>query len=695
MNLLNEIFHSEKKIARYVVFLIVAINLISFDSTFAQTESGKNKKTLIVNGKQITHTVRNNNQLSLTNSCSRLPNRTIDGTCNNITNMQTMVYGAADIYLYRDMEAEYSMPDIYNDMAGVNRPSPRAISNIVISQNQDIPSPRGLSSLTFTWGQFIDHDIDLTPEGGEYEPIMLPANEPLFTSPIPFLRSEPAAGTGINSNRQQMNIITSWLDGSQVYGSEQSRSDWLRTFSHGKLKTSPGNLLPYNTVDGTASGLLDPSAPSMAGDGGGSVVVFVAGDLRANEQPGLTALHTLFVREHNRICDKLVSKGKINDEENYQKARKLVGAYIQNITYRRFLPSLGIDVSNYNGYDPSVRPDISNIFASAAYRMGHTMVTDEIPLIGTNCNLVGSGSIQLLDGFFNPSVIANNGITPILHGLAIQTQQKVDAKIVDNLRNFLFPSNGGPSFGLDLASLNIQRGRDHGLPDYNTVRTHYTNQPANDFDDITSDSEMQDALELAYGDVDDIDLWVGLLAEDQVSNSSVGYLLNILLGKQFSQLRDSDYYYWENDPAFSNSDKNKIYKTTLRKIIRRNTSINKLQNNVFFSDECVDDDNQNGNLSEDEFEGGNQIQQSKNNNLLVFPNPSNGEVNVNVLLNEIAEQATVIIRNINGSQIYKETAFVNGKILKSKIDLTNQAPGIYFITIQTGTEIISGKIVIE
>lgn len=83
----------------------------------------------------------------------------------------------------------------------------------------------------------------------------------------------------------------------------------------------------------------------MAGDTdrqGSKVKTFVAGDIRAAEQPGLTSLHTLFMREHNRLCDVLSQQGLTDDEEIYQIARKWVGGMIQSITYHEFLPALGI-----------------------------------------------------------------------------------------------------------------------------------------------------------------------------------------------------------------------------------------------------------------------------------------------------------------------------------------------------------------
>ena len=706
-----------------LLLFIFIFSLVSIDAANGQvTNPSDGSRKVRSNGKTFKHIKRpgaGDTNRSVT--CTREPNRSIDGTCNNIVNADTEVWGASDIPLYRGMTAAYGAPDFYNDMNGNCRLTPRAISNIVVAQSQDILSPRNLSSLVFTWGQFIDHDIDLTPEGEtEYVPILLPANEPLFTAPIPFLRSEPYPGTGINEDRQQENIISSWMDASQVYGSEESRANWLRTFNRGKLKMSSGDLLPYNTLNGEVDSPIDPNAPSMAGDGGGTVVTFVAGDVRAAEQPGLTALHTLFVREHNRICDQMVAQGSNNDEQNYQRARKRVGAYIQAITYNRFLPALGVQISSYQGYNSNIQADISNIFAAAAYRLGHTMVTNEIPLIGTNCAAIGSGSLPLLDGFFNPSVTSTYGIEAFIQGLASQTQQKVDAKVVDNLRNFLFgdPSSGS-AFGLDLASLNIQRGRDHGLPDYNSVRAYYTGFPAEDFSDITTDVALQNALRTAYGSVYDMDLWVGLLSEDHLNGSSVGITLNAILGEQFQKLRDGDYYFYRNDPAFSSQQRDQINNTSLRDIIFRNTPIQNLQSNVFFAAPCNPNGGGGGGGNggggghggggngggggggggNGGGSGGGLVEGSTTaiaaSTLSIFPNPSDGKINISVLLQDGDKEAIIQVQGLNGKVFYKETKAVDGKTLFAELNLKRLAPGMYFITVQSGEELLSEKLVID
>ena len=707
--------HSQTHLRIMVLLLIFALCLISFDAAFAQTTNPPNKhRDFRINGKAFKHQVREKEN-ARSNNCGRLPNRIIDGTCNNIDTDETVDWGASDIDLYRSMNAAYGVPDFYNEMSGNCRLTPRAISNLVVAQSEDLPSPRNLSSLVFTWGQFIDHDIDLTPEGdSEYVPILLPSNEPLFTSPIPFLRSEPYTGSGVTDDRQQQNLITSWLDASQVYGSEESRANWLRTFNRGKLKVSEGGFLPYNTIDGNLGSTIDPNAPSMAGDNGGTVEVFVAGDVRANEQAGLTVLHTLFVREHNRICDRRANQGFTNDEQNYQFARKRIGAYIQAITYNDFLPALGVHMTPYSGYNSNVQPDITNIFATAAYRLGHTMVTDEFLLLDTDCHPIGSGSLPLLDGFFNPSVVSTYGLEAFLQGLASQRQQKVDAQIVDNLRNFLFGDpNSESAFGLDLASLNIQRGRDHGLPDYNSARAHYTGSSVENFSDITTDVNLQNALEAAYGSVYDMDLWVGLLSETPLMGSSIGITLNAILAKQFEQLRTGDFYFYKNDPALSRNDKNQIDRITLKEIITRNTQIDALQNNVFFAATCNSNGggggpgpgpggpggpgapSGGGENSSQSLDSNTNLGINANNSLTIYPSPTDGIVNVNILLEKQVQKAIVKVQNLEGKVFFQETTDVFGNAFYYKMNLKHLPKGMYFITVLAGEELFSEKFVLE
>src|SRR5262249_11343751 len=150
------------------------------------------------------------------------------------------------------------------------------------------------------------------------------------------------------------------------------------------------------------------------------------------------------------------------------------------------------------GYNPNVNPDISNEFSTAAFRLGHSLVGDDVEFLDNNGDELRD-PVELRDDFFAPDIIEQSGIDPIMKYLASDRAQEIVTHIVDDLRNFLFGQPG--QGGLDLASLNIQRGRDHGLADYNTVRVAYGLKPVKTFADITSDVATQKALKAAYGNV--------------------------------------------------------------------------------------------------------------------------------------------------------------------------------------------------
>jgi hypothetical protein len=191
------------------------------------------------------------------------------------------------------------------------------------------------------------------------------------------------------------------------------------------------------------------------------------------------------------------------------------------------------------------------------------------------------GPISLADSFFDPVLLTNShDLNVILKGLASQKAEEIDNRIVDAVRNFLFGPPGAGGF--DLASLNIQRGRDHGLSDYNTTREAFGLARVTSFAQITSNVTVQNELASLYGTVDNIDLWVGGLAEDHLRGSSVGPLFTTIMVDQFTRVRDGDRFFFENDPSFSGEQKRELEHTTLADIIRRNTGIRNIQDNVFF-----------------------------------------------------------------------------------------------------------------
>lgn len=499
------------------------------------------------------------------------PGRAIDGSGNNPIDP---TIGAANTTLARLAAPAYT--DGISSLAGADRPNPRLISTIVVAQTQPAPNPAAASDFVWQWGQFIDHDLDLTDSGTEPADIPVPAGDPFFdpygsgTQVIGFVRSLAVPGTGTDPGnpREQPNALTAWIDASQVYGSDPVRAAALRTNDGtGRLATSAGDLLPFNVTGLPNAGGTHPS-------------FFLAGDVRANEQVGLAAMHTLFVREHNTIAALIRDRfPNWSGDRIYESARAIVGAEIQAITYNEFLPIiLGPDaLAPYTHYDPHVDASIVNSFSTAAFRFGHSMLSTTLLRLDASGAPIAAGNLPLRDAFFAPHRITDEGgIEPLLRGLASQVAQNIDPFIVDEVRNFLFGPPGAGGF--DLAALNIQRGRDHGLPSYNDMRVALGLSPATCFADISSDPGIQARLAAAYGDVNRVDLWVGGMAEDHVPGAMLGEVFFTILKQQFEALRDGDRFWYER--SFSAPYRQLIASTRLSDIIRRNTEI---------ADEIADD----------------------------------------------------------------------------------------------------------
>jgi len=531
-------------------------------------------------------------------------------------------------------------PPDYRD--GISRmeggPSPRYVSNRVFNDGgQNLFSENGVSQWGWVWGQFVDHDIGLRNEQpGESAPIAFNTNDPLeaFTDDlgaIAFSRTPAAPGTGVATPRQQVNTLSSFIDASNVYGVDPARLAWLRLgpvdSSGAPLMLTDDGYLPRVTARG------DPTtAPAM--DLMGALVgmpsrAVVAGDVRANENIALTALHTLFAREHNRIVAALPSY--LTAEERFQIARRVVGAEIQYITYTQFLPALGIQLEPYRGYQPSVNPALSNEFAVVGYR-AHSMIHGEFDTTvpaGTYTDEELSAfaaqqiivertaadvtlTIPLNAAFGNPDLLQQVGLGPVLQSLA-ERQYKNDEQVDNTLRSILFqvPKPGIPDPTVcgapvvnpdcftgvsDLPAIDIARGRDHGIPSYNDLRRAYGLAPKTSFIDVTGEAtqrfpprlngndpaildfvELRDAdgtllvpgsaeaedeavtgirsstlaarLKAAYGSVDRLDAFVGMVSEQHLKGTEFGELQLAIWTKQFAALRDGDRFYYLNDPA--------------------------------------------------------------------------------------------------------------------------------------------------
>ena len=379
--------------------------------------------------------------------------------------------GSTDEKLIRLATAEYG--DGVAAPAGNDRPSARTVSNAVGDQIHEQGNSRGLTDMTWLWGQFLDHDISITENADPREPfnIPVPAGDEHFD---PFHTGVQEIGLNRSifddsgAHREQINQITSWIDGSMVYGSDQERADALREFDGGRLLLTDNDLLIFN----------DPGLPnaSITNTPEEHATLFLAGDVRANENSALTSMHTLWAREHNRIADQLAAdQPQLTDEQLYQQARAVVIAEIQVVTYNEFLPSLLGEgaITEWSGYDDGVDPTIANEFSTAAYRFGHSMLTDTLLRLENNGDVADEGHLDLKTAFFNTQHVLDHGIDGLLKGASVQEANEIDTQVINGVRNFLFgpPGAGWLRSGIDEHSTRTRPRSGRLQPDPNRHRT--------------------------------------------------------------------------------------------------------------------------------------------------------------------------------------------------------------------------------
>jgi hypothetical protein len=603
--------------------------------------------------------------------------RTLDGSGNNLAQPDL---GKAGTSYPRVGAANYA------DGVGVmpDGPNARYISNRIFNDEaQNVFSEHGVTQWAFTWGQLLDHTFGLAAGGGTNAPIAFNATDPLeeFTNDfgsISFGRDAIAPGSGATTPRQQTNTVSSYIDAWAVYGGTNSRIEWLRqgpvdgnlANNSALMLTTADGYLPRADARGNAA-----TAPTMQLPGpliGAPQTAIIAGDVRANENIALTAVQTLLVREHNRIVGLLPPQ--LPEQVKFEIARKIVGAEEQYITYNEFLPSVGVRLPRYRGYDPAVDPRITDEFATVGYR-AHSMIHGEFDIdaaadryspseLGA-FTAQGITVIPTADGvtltiplnvaFGNPSLVPSIGLGPVLSALSAESEYRNDEMIDNQLRSVMFqvPKPGIPDPSvcldgvslpdcyngvLDLAAIDIQRGRDHGMPSYNDLREAYglprktsfaaitgeanaqfpadpeinAADPIND-PDILDFTELRDRdgnivqpgtdaakesvvsvkrrtplaarLKAIYGDVNKIDAFVGMVSEKHIEGSEFGELQLAMWRRQFQALRDGDRFFYANDPTLPLIERylGVGYRHSLAQLIALNSDVSRsdLPANVF------------------------------------------------------------------------------------------------------------------
>ncbi|XP_053946193.1 uncharacterized protein LOC128855362 [Anastrepha ludens] len=492
--------------------------------------------------------------------------RTHDGTCNSRRRPR---WGAAQMPFNRFMPPEYGdgVDSIRLSIEGGPLASSRFVSLLVHGARD---GEAAVTLMTAQWGQLLDHDMTSTAQprsingsvpsccgSTDFHPSCFPIKVPLddpWLAPLKvrcleFLRSAPAQRRDcILSWREQTNQATSYIDASPIYSNSAKSSDNARVFRNGLLVFGRGN-----------------PAEDVCQHGAIATQCIRAGDGRSGEQPGLLALHHVWVGEHNRIAMELSELNlHWSDEKIYQETRRIIGALFQHITYREFLPIvLGREVcrlfdlelvSNgyYQGYDPKTNPTVANSFAAAAFRFGHSLVQNSYKRCDRFHNFM-QNNVSLHEEFQRGDIGSPGSLHRLIRGLVNQRALKRDEFITPELTNHLFQTPGFP-FGLDLAAINIQRGRDHGVPPYTSWRVPCGLTPINSWEDFANVVGPQSAQRIshAYRSVHDIDLFVGGIAERPVVGGLVGPTFACIIAQQFSNSRKGDRFWYENG-GFENS----------------------------------------------------------------------------------------------------------------------------------------------
>jgi hypothetical protein len=520
--------------------------------------------------------------------------QSLDGTGNNRAHPE---WGAAGGNYSRVAPAHYA------DGIGqpVTGPGARYLSNRVFADGGVTQPSERITQWGTAWGQFLDHSFGLRASSNEPGSIPFVNGAPMedHRSDIPFVpfsRSAAAPGTGVTTPREQPNELNSYLDAEAVYGNQPDRLTWMRD---GAKLLMPDNLLPRRDARGDVS--TAPGADDPVGMGARAVVT---GDDRGNENVSLTAVQTLFAREHNRIVSLLPSW--LPEEQRFQLARRVVIATQQHITYTEFLPALGVRLAPYRGYDPSVDATLSNEFATVGYR-AHSMLRGDV-LVRTELSRYSAEQLDALRakgarvvtrgdqveitippalGAFRPELVGEVQLGPLLKGLASQAQARNDEQIDDVVRSLALTQPGCGSNCLtaifDIAAIDVERGRDHGMPSYNELRKAYGLAPKASFQDLTGESteefpadpeltpgaEVDDPdsidfvrpgvrrtsvaarLKALYGDVSTLDAFVGMGAEPHVPGTEFGELQLAIWRVQFTAMRDGDRFYLGNDPVLA------------------------------------------------------------------------------------------------------------------------------------------------
>ncbi|HAX85035.1 MAG TPA: peroxidase [Cyanobacteria bacterium UBA11370] len=454
-----------------------------------------------------------------------LVSRTADGSFNDLEHPEMGMVGTR-------LGRNVPLKDAKFDETNLLKPNPRVVSQVLLARDTFHPATI-LNLHAASWIQFQTHDWfshgDSKPPdqpNNKYE-IPLPEGDPWPQEHRPLAVRKTLDDPTRQENQQNpptfINKVTHWWDASQIYGSDQATIDRLRSHVDGKMVISEDGFLPLNEKDG----IDDVGFP-------GTWWV------------GLSLLHTLFVKEHNAICDALKHDyPDWKDEKLFDHARLINAALLAKIHTVEWTPAilphpattiamntnwwglLGRDFKKMIGRigegevlsgiigsstDHHTAPySLTEEFVSV-YRM-HPLIPDELEFYShSKGKFVVKKEFREVFGKKTRDFMKEVAMPDLLYSFGISYPGAIT---LHNYPHFLrqLVKDDGEVF--DLAAVDILRDRERGVPRYNRFREIIGRGRVKSFEEITSNKQWAKELREVYNnDIDSVDLMVGLFAED-------------------------------------------------------------------------------------------------------------------------------------------------------------------------------------
>lgn len=500
-------------------------------------------------------------------------------------------------------------------------PNPQEVANKIFNspRRKQALNERQVNMLHAYFGHMIVNDLGVTQDlgGGDNLAFDVPTDDRVWDKTgsgnvkMPYTRVTSGIDNGV---RSPLSIGSPWIDAEPIYGGALTGSE-IRSFVNGTIHLEPHWNANVNDVDSRGYPVLvDNSETSMiqvspdifGGPMSGCPIFKTAGPA-TNMDPVTMSSTVIFFREHNAWAQKFAAEDPtLTDDELFAKAKAVITAMFQRVMFYEYLPALmGVPLTPYERYDPTINPAAEPHFLNCAMVYGHSELGEFIPRVDDRMAAIPAGGLLIQDVILQPDNYLDEGLEPVMRGLASTVQGKVDAYIIDFFRGGMhqgptrapwrdFREERGTSVGtghgtLDTNSRHIQRGRDVGLCGINTLRSNLPDPlpPLETWSDLTDDEDLIEDLIEVYGEnPDDADFWVTGLIEEHVPGSNLGETWQYIIRDFFTRTRDGDRFWFENpenpNPVLTEELVAEIKKTSFSDIIRRNSALDNFAERAFF-----------------------------------------------------------------------------------------------------------------